>query len=76
MPMLQLTQEEKPIIWQPFKCPRGQALEGLGKRRGGVRVVCAPAAAGLAGGFAGGPGFWDKERMDTGLAGEWGDELL
>lgn len=32
MPMLQLTQDEKPIIWQSFKCPRGQALEGLGKR--------------------------------------------
>lgn len=34
MPMLQLTQDEKPIIWQSFKCPRGQALEGLGKRLG------------------------------------------
>eukprot|EP00913_Durusdinium_trenchii_P019916 g18721.t1 len=38
MPMLQLTQEEKPIIWQPFKCPRGQALEGLGKRTLGARI--------------------------------------
>ena len=36
MPMLQLTQDEKPIIWQSFKCPRGQALEGLGKRLGNV----------------------------------------
>ena len=35
MPMLQLTQDEKPIVWRPFKCPRGQALEGLGKRPGG-----------------------------------------
>ena len=34
MPMLQLTQDEKPIVWRPFKCPRGQALEGLGKRPG------------------------------------------
>jgi len=37
MPMLQLTQDEKPIIWQSFKCPRGQALEGLGKRTLGSR---------------------------------------
>jgi len=38
MPMLQLTQDEKPIVWRPFKCPRGQALEGLGKRTLGSRL--------------------------------------
>ncbi|CAJ1380450.1 unnamed protein product [Effrenium voratum] len=38
MPMLQLTQQETPIVWRSFKCPRGQELEGLGKKTLGSRI--------------------------------------
>jgi len=38
MPMLRLTKEEKPIVFQQFKCPvPGQASAGLGKRTLGAR---------------------------------------